>query len=82
MMKKNFYLTMGLWVAWSAPHLFAQSLTVANDSAANYSSWNSGDNLGKGFGPWTLEANNGGTFIGDPSGRASNLSGSFTTSGK
>ena len=62
-------------------HLHAAS---GSDNAGNYSSWSSGDNQGTGFGAWTLEGSSGsgGSFLGDPSSRASNLSGSFVTSGK
>ena len=54
---------------------------TGSDNAGNYSSWNSGDNQGTGFGAWNLVQVNGGWFLGDPSSRASNLS-SLVTSGK
>lgn len=65
--------------------LNCESLAASgSDNAGNYSSWSSGDNQGTGFGAWTLEGSSGsgGSFLGDPSSRASNLSGSFVTSGK
>lgn len=52
------------------------------DNAGNYATWNSGDNQGLGFGPWTIQQVNGGWFLGDPSSRAPNLGGAFVTSGK
>jgi len=55
---------------------------TGSDNAGNYSTWNSGDNEGTGFGAWTLEGSNGGAFTENPSLRASNLSGAFVTSGK
>ena len=60
-------------------HLHA---ATGSDNAGNYSSWSSGDNQGTGFGAWTLEGSNGGTFLDSPTNRASNFSGSFATSGK
>ena len=33
----------------------------ASDNAENYSSWNSEDNQGTGFGPWIFESNDNGT---------------------
>ena len=59
-------------------HLHA---ATGSDNAGNYSTWNSGDNQGTGFGPWTFENVNGGWFLGDPTTRASNLGTPFTTSG-
>ena len=62
-------------------HLQAQGVS-GFDNASNYSSWNTGDNQGTGFGAWTIEQVNGGWFLGDPSSRAANLGGAFVTSGK
>ena len=54
---------------------------TGSDIAGNYSTWNSGDNQGTGFGAWSLVQGSGGWFLGDPTSRASNLA-ALVTSGK
>jgi hypothetical protein len=54
---------------------------TGSDIAGNYSTWNSGDNQGTGFGAWSLVQGSGGWFLADPTSRASNLA-ALVTSGK
>lgn len=65
-MKKIFgCLTLGFvtaFVTFLTSDAFGQ--IVAYDNATNYTTWTNGENLGFGFGPWTLVSSNGGGFTG------------------
>ena len=53
--------------------------SVASDNSSNYGgSWNNGDNLGFGFGAWTINNGDGGHYIGS-TGLGSNTFGLFNT---
>jgi hypothetical protein len=53
--------------------------SVASDNASNYGvTWNSGDNLGFGFGAWTINDGDGGHYIGG-TGLGANTFGLFNT---
>lgn len=47
---------------------FATASVIGTDSASNYTTWASGDNLGSGFQSWRLwSSGSGGSFLGDSS---------------
>lgn len=65
-------VSLGFIVVLAAAHSFAQTITTASDSAANYSGgWNSGSNGGTGFQAWNIWSSGGtggfgGNFVGNP----------------